>query len=62
MKYRVRNKITGEIREGKVSLKTLEKVSDTGIDKCCGPCKCSVEPDGECAKGWPSRMQAAGII
>lgn len=62
MKYRVKNKITGEVREAKVFLKALEKAADTGIDRCVGPCNCKVELDAECPKGWPSRMMAVGGI
>lgn len=56
------NNITQEIRKGEVSLRALEKASDTGIDKCTGSCKCDVEPDGTCPQGWPSRCMAAGVI
>lgn len=44
------------------SMRALQKASDTGIAPCSGPCKCRVEPDGHCPRGWPSIMMAAGII
>lgn len=28
---------------------------------CSGPCACTIEPDGQCANGWPARTLAAGL-
>lgn len=49
------NAKTGEKRLVKVGIKTLENVMANGVDLCTGPCRCSVEADGHCPKGWPSR-------
>lgn len=60
---KVRNTITGEVREVKpASVKTLGKAVFDGIDRCVGPCKCRVECDGVCANGWQSRCMAEGIM
>ncbi len=37
-------------------------LSDEEHDTCSGECECPVEPDGECPKGWPSRMRAVGMV
>lgn len=59
----VRNLQTGQTREFKVpSIKTLEKASSEGVDRCVGSCRCRIEPDGQCPNGWPSRMIAVGVI
>lgn len=63
-KITVRNtKDTSKTREIKVpSLKSLQRVISDGVDKCVGPCKCTVEPDGSCPNGWRSRSLEAGAI
>lgn len=60
--YTARNTLTGETREFKYSVRAGEKVMSDGVDKCTGPCKCRIEPDGVCGRGWPSRTMAAGWI
>jgi len=60
---KVTNKNTGEHKEIKApSFRVLQKALMDGVDKCVGSCKCVVEPDGHCPKGWPSRMKASHII
>lgn len=59
MKIRGTNKLTGQRREIKVTLRSLERATFDGLDKCIGPCKCTVETDGTCPKGWPARVEAA---
>lgn len=59
----VTNIATGETRYIKVpSIDTLERAMSDGIDRCVGPCRCTIEPDGECPNGWPSRLRAMGMI
>jgi len=58
VKFKAVNAITGKEREVSVSLRTLEKIWNEGAGNCAGPCKCRVEPDGTCPKGWPSKGQA----
>ena len=29
---------------------------------CSGPCCCTVEPDGTCPEGWPSKLRAVGLV
>ncbi len=55
-----KNRLTGETRAVKTGITTLENLQDIG-DKCTGPCHCSVEIDGHCSKGWPSRSKALGL-
>jgi hypothetical protein len=57
-----RNVLTGESRPVKMSIKMAEKVSAGSMDKCTGPCRCTVEPDGTCPRGWPSRLIALHIL
>lgn len=38
------------------TLRTLERDLFDGVSRCVGPCKCRVEPDGSCPKGYPSRF------
>lgn len=60
---KVKNALTGATREIKSpSLKVLERDLFDGLSKCTGPCRCTIEPDGVCAAGWPSRMIAAGAM
>lgn len=55
---KVRNRKTGETREYKApSLRTLEKDVWECVSRCVGPCKCRIEVDGECPRGWPSRVE-----
>ena len=56
------NEKTKATRPVVASLRTLDKASHSGVDRCSGPCQCRVEPDGHCPNGWPSRMLACGII
>lgn len=62
MKAIARNTHSGATREVSVSLRTLERAVWEGIDRCTGPCRCAVEPDGVCSHGWPSRLLATGLI
>ena len=57
----VRNLKSEEKRAFKVSMAQLEKAADSGKDICIGSCRCKVEVDGDCPKGWVSRTQAAGF-
>lgn len=62
LKGTAENYKTKERRPVAVSIATLEKAAANGVDRCTGPCRCKVEPDGYCSKGWPSRMGALRII
>jgi hypothetical protein len=64
VKMKVKNKLTGEIREIKEpTFRQLERVvMEEANDRCVGPCKCELESDGECANGWVSRCRAAGLV
>lgn len=57
-----KNRKTGEERIVKMSPQAATKVILDGTDKCSGKCRCTVEPDGHCPNGWPSRSLAVGII
>ena len=57
------NRITGKVREIKLpSYVALIRATCDGVDRCTGPCRCRIEPDGQCLKGWPSRLVAAGVM
>ena len=63
MQYRAINTRTGDQRQVIITLRHLHRVAtEVEHDKCTGPCKCQVEPDGTCPKGWPSRSIVAGVI
>jgi len=54
---KVTNEKTGETRE--VPMPTTRCVQKDQYDytsRCVGPCKCKVDMDGCCPKGWPSRL------
>jgi hypothetical protein len=53
------NTLTGQRREFRLTERIAARVSNQMWDYCAGPCKCKVELDGECPKGWPSRFDAA---
>ena len=56
------NTKTGQTRPVVVSYKMAENAVMDGVDRCSGPCRCKVEPDGECDKGWQSRLITVGLI
>jgi len=58
----VRNRKTGETRKVNIEIEHLEDViMDSELDECTGPCECTLESDGVCEEGWPSKSMAAGI-
>lgn len=46
----------------RVGIGALRKATYDGTDKCVGPCKCRIEPDGTCPNGWESRLMTQGFI
>lgn len=54
-KFKVINRVTKETREVVVTMEQLQEYAFESIMPCCGPCECSLEPDGVCENGWPSR-------
>ena len=57
-----RNIRTRAVRVVHVSAAAIRKASMDSIDRCTGPCRCKVELDGHCAKGWNSRTMAVGFV
>ncbi len=37
-------------------------IFDIEHDECIGPCQCTLEADGTCPNGYPSKLRAAGMI
>ena len=58
------NAITNQQRIVEMSEDEVRDITfDIEFDSCSGPCKCHpLESDGTCSKGWPSKMQAVGLI
>lgn len=58
------NAHTGEVRQVSIPDSYARGVMvEDQHDECSGPCECGpLEPDGECSKGWPSKLRAVGII
>jgi len=52
----------GEEQRIKVTWEELHEVMFDGACFCAGECECTVEPDGKCPNGWPSRALAVGVI
>ncbi len=62
MIYIAINENDGAENEIDILQEDLEEAVYDGVDECSGPCACSVETDGICPEGWPSRCITAGIV
>ena len=60
-RYKVKDLVKID-REDLPDVSELTEWNREGGCECCGPCACWIEPDGECAEGFPSWLRILGYI